>query len=106
MRLEQQQLRGLNGLERACDPCAGCERPGALDGEERDGMVGVERIPIRVGDQHVRRELADAVGDRCKRNAVDLERVVAEVKALEVGTGAAAARSASPWRISFTRSTV
>src|SRR5207342_573584 len=83
VRLEQQQLRGLNGLERACDSCPGCERAGALDGEERDGMVGIERIPVRVSDQHVRREFADTVGDGRKGNAVDLERVVAEVEALE-----------------------
>ena len=50
-------------------------------------------------------ELADQVGDADERVLVDLERVVAEVEARRSRRrGAAAARSASPWRISFTRS--
>ena len=46
-------------------------------------MVGVERIAVRVRDEHVGRVLPDPVGDRDERLAVDLERVVAEIEALE-----------------------
>ena len=72
---------GSHRLERARDARARSERPGALDREERARVVGVERVAVGVGEHDVRRELADAVGDRDERIAVDLERVVAEVEA-------------------------
>ena len=49
-------------------------------------MVGVERVAVGVGEEHVGCELADAIGDRDECFGVDLERVVAEVEALELGT--------------------
>ena len=39
MRLEEEQLRRLDGLERARDARAGGERTGLLDGEERGRVV-------------------------------------------------------------------
>ena len=47
-------------------------------------MVRVERIGVGVGDQHIGREFPDPFGDRDQRVPVDLERVVAEVEALEL----------------------
>ena len=46
---------------------------------------GIERVAVRVGDDDVRSERADAIGDRGESFAVDLERVVAEIEALELG---------------------
>ena len=83
MRLEEEQLGRLDRLERARDTRAGGERARPLDGVERDRVVGVERVAVGVRDEHVRRGLADPVGDRDERVLVDLERVVAEIEALE-----------------------
>ena len=74
---------GVHRLERARDARAGRQRARALDREERDRVVRVERVAVGVRDEHVGRELADPVGDRDERVPVDLERVVAEVEALE-----------------------
>ena len=85
MRLEEEELRRLDGLERARDARAGGERASLLDGEEGGRVVRVERVAIGVRDQHVGCERADAVGDRDERVPVDLERIVAEIEALELG---------------------
>ena len=76
---------GLYGLERARNPCSRSQCAGPLDREERTCVVRVERIAIRVGQHDVRRELTDAVGDRDECFTVDLQGVVAEVEALELG---------------------
>ena len=84
MRLEEEELRRPDGVERARYAGAGGERAGALDCEERRGVVGVERVAVGVRDEDVGRERADPVGDLDERVPVDLERVVAEVEALEL----------------------
>ena len=48
------------------------------------GMVRVERVGVGVGDEHVGGELADHLGDLLQRRRVDLQRVVAEIEAVEV----------------------
>ena len=49
------------------------------------GVVGVERIAVRVRDDRVRRKLPNTVGNGDEALAVDLERIVAEVEAVELG---------------------
>jgi hypothetical protein len=85
VRLEQEQLRRRDRVERARDAGAGGEAARAVDGGVGDRMVGVERVGVGVRDQHVGREGADRVGDREQRVSVDLQRVVAEVQAAERG---------------------
>ena len=85
MRLEEEQLRRLDGLERARDARAGGERTGLLDGEERGRVVRVEGVAVRVREDDVGSERADPVGDRDERVAVDLEGIVPEIEALELG---------------------
>ena len=67
VRLEEEQLRRLDGLERARDARAGGERAGLLDGEERSRVVRVEGVAIRVREDDVGSERADPVGDRDER---------------------------------------
>ena len=99
--------RRADGGERALHTGPGGEAAGAADGGVGDRMVGVEGIGVGVGDQHVGGELADLVGDPLQRVAVDLQRVVAEVQAAEVGAEMRRRpRSASPWRIFLTFSIV
>ena len=66
VRLEEEQLRRLDGLERARDAGAGGERASLLDGEERGGVVGVERVAVRVRDRR-RRERTRGCGRRSRR---------------------------------------
>ncbi len=74
---------GRDRLERARHSGAGGEPAGAVDRVVGDRVIGVERVGVGVGDEHVGRELADPVGDQTEAVAVDLERVVAEVEAVE-----------------------
>ena len=83
--LEQEEGRRGDGLERAGHAGAGGEAARPVDRGVGDRVVGVERIGIGVGDQHVGRELADLVRDQLEAVAVDVQRVVAEVEALEAG---------------------
>ena len=46
-------------------------------------MIGVERVAVGMGDEHVGREGPDRVGDLVERVGADLQRVVAEVEAAE-----------------------
>ena len=84
MRLEEQELWRLDGLERARNARARSQRASPLDGEEGSCVVRVERIAIGVRDQHIGCELANSVGDRDERVPVDLERIVAKIEALEL----------------------
>src|SRR5207253_4448342 len=51
----------------------------------RDAMVGVERVPCGVREDHLRRGLADQPRQLPDRRVVDDERVVAEIEARELG---------------------
>ena len=84
VRLEEEELRRLDGRERARNARARSQRASLLDGEEGSCVVRVERVAIGVRDQHVGCELANSVGDRDERVPVDLERIVAEIQALEL----------------------
>ncbi len=84
VRLEEQELGRLErAAEGACGPCAGGQSARPLDRDVRLRVIRVERIAVGVREQHVRCEVADPRGERRKPGPVDLERVVAEVEALE-----------------------
>ena len=74
---------GLIVLKALLHAGAGGERAARSVDGEGDRVVGVERVAVGVGDDHVGGELADRVDEPVERLAVDLERVVAEVEAAE-----------------------
>ena len=82
---KRRSSRRLDRLERARDPGARGQRAGPLDRDEGDRVIGVERVAIGVRDDTSRGELADPVDDRARAPRVDLERIVAEVEAPELG---------------------
>ena len=84
MRLEEQELGRLERTaEGACGPGAGGQGARPLDRDVRLRVIRVERIAVGVSEQQVRSEVADPRGERGETGPVDLERVVAEVEALE-----------------------
>ncbi len=85
MGLEEEELRRLDRPERARHPSAGGQAAGPVDGRVGDRVIRVERVRVGVGDEHVGAELADHLGDLLERRRVDLQRVVTEIEAVEVG---------------------
>ena len=75
---------GWNGPPKALAvPGAGGQGARPLDRDVRLRVIRVERIAVGVSEQQVRSEVADPRGERGETGPVDLERVVAEVEALE-----------------------
>ena len=60
--LEEQQLGWWDRLERARDAGAACELARLEGGLVRNSVVGVERVACCVGEDQVRLELADQIG--------------------------------------------
>ena len=83
MWLEQEQRRRLDRLEGARHPGAGREPARPVDGRVGHRVVGVERVGVRVRDEHVGRKLADGIGHSHQSVVVHLERIVAKVEAAE-----------------------
>ena len=50
-----------------------------------DRVIGIERIRVGVGDQHIGAELADRLDHHRQTLRCDVERVVAQVKRTELG---------------------
>ena len=84
MRLEDQQLRRRDRLERARHAGAARQLPRLHRRVVRDAVVGVERVERGVREDQLRLELADQIGQLLDGGGVHDERVVAEVEAAEV----------------------
>ena len=107
VRLEEQQLRRRDRLERARDSRAARERARLHRRLIGDAVVGVERVARSVAEDQLRLELADQAGQPLDGGGIHDERVVAEVEAAEVRAEEPPRRSPPrAWRISFTRSSV
>src|SRR4051794_27032972 len=86
MGLEEEERRRLDRRKGAAHTRARRQSPRAVHRRMRDGVVRVERVRVRVRDQHIGRELADDLGDLEQPLADDLERIVTEVETAEAGT--------------------
>src|SRR5579875_2220004 len=81
MWLEQEEFRRCHGLEAAGYPRSAGEQARAVCRSIGHRVIWIKRIFLRMGDNHIRRQLTDERGQAIQRGGVNIKRIVTQVEA-------------------------
>ncbi len=102
MRLEQEEFGRPDSLKTTGYARSTGQQTRSLRGRVGYRVIWIKRVLLSMGDNNIRSEFANQIGQASKRLIIYIERIIAQIKT----PNASAAFDASAWRMLLTFSTV